>query len=319
MEINAHKANVKHFQTKLETDLKETQQSLIQEMKTHGLLADINFAMKNPDERQMTLNNLMKPIETTLQDCFDKTREQIEEMAQNKNYFAMSLKCFFIELSNNHPDLLELMCHNYVHQWVNKEVTTKPKVSTKYLIEEKLEYIKKQKEAIKQNEESFAQLENLSKSKTEDDREAISAPDSTRKRLNRSMHVPKKTEDLENESSESPKKKPGYLAATLAGLARIEDRTRKAAANKSMTDSAKQAWRPNSYKDDTLENDHRRNIGSKSNAKSTKNSDLFGIADMTEEEVINRFGKRSMSVSKHRQNDHFGNKNPKYSMFICGD
>lgn len=66
---------MKHFQTKLETDLKETQQSLIQEMKAHGLLADINLAMKNPDERQMTLNNLMKPIETTLQDCFDKTRE----------------------------------------------------------------------------------------------------------------------------------------------------------------------------------------------------------------------------------------------------
>jgi hypothetical protein len=84
-------------------------------MKAHGLLADINFAMKNPDERQMTLNNLMKPIETTLRESFDKTREQIEEMAQNKNYFAMSLKCFFVELSTNHPDLLELMCHNYVH------------------------------------------------------------------------------------------------------------------------------------------------------------------------------------------------------------
>lgn len=53
------------------------------------------------------------------------------------------------------------------------------------------------------------------------------------------MHVPKKTDDIGNESSESPKKKPGYLAATLAGLARIEDRTRRAAANKSMTDSSK--------------------------------------------------------------------------------
>lgn len=58
------------------------------------------------------------------------------------------------------------------------------------------------------------------------------------------MHVPKKTDDIGNESSESPKKKentktPGYLAATLAGLARIEDRTRRAAANKSMADSSK--------------------------------------------------------------------------------
>jgi hypothetical protein len=36
-------------------------------------------------------------------------------MGENKNFFAMSLKEFFIKLSTSNPELLELMCHNYVH------------------------------------------------------------------------------------------------------------------------------------------------------------------------------------------------------------
>lgn len=109
------------------------------------------------------------------------------------------------------------------------------------------------------------------------------------------------------------------MAATLAGLARIDDRTRQASVRRASVDPSKQAWRPNSYKDDTLENDHRRSIGSKAGSRSNKNPDLLGIADMTEEEVINRFGKRSMSVNRHRADDHFGNKKAKYSMYLCGD
>jgi hypothetical protein len=50
-------------------------------------------------------------------------------MGENKNYFAMSLKAFFIKLSTKHPELLELMCHNYVHQWVNKDAQVKKKMN----------------------------------------------------------------------------------------------------------------------------------------------------------------------------------------------
>jgi hypothetical protein len=117
-------------------------------MKEHGLLADINFSVKEPDQRKQTFVNLMRPLELHLQQCFEKTKEEIETLEQNKNYFAMSLKMYFMELATEHEDLLELMCHNYVHQWVNKEVTAKPKVSSKYMIEEKLEHLKGLKDKL---------------------------------------------------------------------------------------------------------------------------------------------------------------------------
>lgn len=71
----------------------------------------------------------------------------------------MSLKMYFIELATEHQDLLELMCHNYVHQWVNKEVTAKPKVSSKYMIEEKLEHLKVLKDKLSRKERQFANKE----------------------------------------------------------------------------------------------------------------------------------------------------------------
>lgn len=64
----------------------------------------------------------MQPLEHNLQSCFNEMRFKIESMENNKNYFAMSLKMFFIELSTEFPDLLELMCHNYVHKWVSKGI-----------------------------------------------------------------------------------------------------------------------------------------------------------------------------------------------------
>jgi predicted metalloprotease with PDZ domain len=60
----------------------------------------------------------------------------------------MSLKMFFIELGTNQHDLLELMCHNYVHSWVNKEVTTKPVNSSKYQLEDKMGHLKAQREKL---------------------------------------------------------------------------------------------------------------------------------------------------------------------------
>jgi len=52
-------------------------------------------------------------------------KEDIDSLAHNKNYFAMSLKLFFVELGTHNQDLLELMCHNYIHSWVNKDIARK--------------------------------------------------------------------------------------------------------------------------------------------------------------------------------------------------
>ena len=97
------------METKLDRELHETQQSLMQEMREHGLLAN------SKQRKQGPLASLMKPIEEHLQVSFNTTRDVIDSLAENKNYFAMSLKQFFISLSTEEPDLLELMCHNYVH------------------------------------------------------------------------------------------------------------------------------------------------------------------------------------------------------------
>ena len=111
---------VAELEKKLQQDLNNAQQSLINELQEHGLLL-------KPTQEPHALSQLMNPINDHLQECFEKTRTRIDRMGENKNYFAMSLKAFFIKLSTKHPDLLELMCHNYVHQWVNKDTTFKSK------------------------------------------------------------------------------------------------------------------------------------------------------------------------------------------------
>ena len=60
---------------------------------------------------------LMQPIENCLRECFEKMRQT--DLPPNKNYFAMSLKLFFMSLTE---DELEFMCHNYVHNWINEEL-----------------------------------------------------------------------------------------------------------------------------------------------------------------------------------------------------
>jgi hypothetical protein len=56
---------------------------------------------------------MMMPIANELKNSFDQTLQDIDLIEENQNYFAMSLKAFFISMSTNHPDLLELMCHNF--------------------------------------------------------------------------------------------------------------------------------------------------------------------------------------------------------------
>ena len=75
-------------------------------------------------------------------------RDQIEDMEENKNYFAMALKLFFTELGAEQPDLLELLCHNYVHKWVNKEAANKPKNNSKYAVEAKIAHIQTAKHIL---------------------------------------------------------------------------------------------------------------------------------------------------------------------------
>jgi hypothetical protein len=116
------------------------------EMREHGLLANMDTNNKDPDN--LVLYKLMKPLESHLKQSFDKMREDLDSLAHNKNYFAMSLKLFFIELATNQPDLLELMCHNYIHSWVNKDIARKQRQESKYQVEEKMEYLRTQKEKL---------------------------------------------------------------------------------------------------------------------------------------------------------------------------
>jgi len=60
---------------------------------------------------------LMAPIEQCLHDCFQKVKQTV--LPPNKNYFAMSLKLFFMSLTE---DELEFICHHYVHNWINEEL-----------------------------------------------------------------------------------------------------------------------------------------------------------------------------------------------------
>ena len=93
-----------NFESKLEKDLQGTTASLIAHMKSHSLLSSQNIP-------------LMLPIENHLQECLQKMKTS--EIPENKNYFAMSLKLFFMSLTE---DELEFMCHNYVHNWINEEL-----------------------------------------------------------------------------------------------------------------------------------------------------------------------------------------------------
>ena len=50
----------------------------------------------------------------------------------------MSLKHFFKNLSD---DNLELMCHYYIHNWINEEMQQTNRQFNKYQIEKKLNYV----------------------------------------------------------------------------------------------------------------------------------------------------------------------------------
>ena len=100
----------------------------------------------------------MMPIESHLFDCLEKTKTS--DIGPNKNYFAMSLKLFFMTLTE---DELELMCHNYVHNWINEELKRSNRLLSKYQVEQKLEYINNEKPKMG---DSMAENKSLSKSYT---------------------------------------------------------------------------------------------------------------------------------------------------------
>ena len=91
----------------------------MKELKMHGLLP-ANYAKKNSASSGDKLISTTNQIESHLQSCMDATVKDMVKLNENFNYFAMSLKKFFILMSTSYPHLLEFICHNFVHQWVNK-------------------------------------------------------------------------------------------------------------------------------------------------------------------------------------------------------
>jgi len=63
LQIEQHQKKVATYENKLENDLSQTQQALIQEMRDHGLLANLS---SNQDPDNLVLNKLMKPLEQHL-------------------------------------------------------------------------------------------------------------------------------------------------------------------------------------------------------------------------------------------------------------
>ena len=81
--------------------------------------------------------HIMKPLENQLQLAFEDTKKR--NVPLNKNFFAMSLKHFFQNLSE---EQMELMCHNYIHSWINDHLSKSSKFFNKYRVEEKLDYMR---------------------------------------------------------------------------------------------------------------------------------------------------------------------------------
>ena len=125
--FSQNKQNLFNFESRLQSDLQTTTSSLINHMRDHSLLSNQNIP-------------LMQPIENCLKDCFAKM--QSLKIPENKNYFALSLKMFFMSLTE---DELEFVCHNYVHNWINMELKRSNRLLSKYQVEDKLEYINQNK------------------------------------------------------------------------------------------------------------------------------------------------------------------------------
>ena len=67
----------------------------------------------------------------SIEDCLHESFEsmKVNKIQDNKSFFAMSLKLFFMNLSE---DELELLCHNYIHNWINDELSKKNRLLSKY-------------------------------------------------------------------------------------------------------------------------------------------------------------------------------------------
>ena len=70
-------------------------------------------------------------LQQKLELCFKHTRRNMDTLPQHKNYFAMSMKNFFVSLANN-EDMLELMCHNWADQWINKGASVQQSISSRF-------------------------------------------------------------------------------------------------------------------------------------------------------------------------------------------
>jgi hypothetical protein len=94
-------------------------------MKCHSLLSKENV-------------DLMEPLEYAMRESFDRTRSQ--KLPPNKNYFAVSMKNFLLSLSE---DELDLLCHNYIHNWIAEHLAKSNAQANKYAIEPKLQFLQR--------------------------------------------------------------------------------------------------------------------------------------------------------------------------------
>lgn len=186
-----------------------------------------------------------------------------ESIDPSKNYFAMSLKLFFKTMTE---DQLEIVCHNYIHNWINQELKEHNRQLNKYQQEQKIEYANK-----------------MSK---------------TPKGKNASMVVPETTD-----GPEMTTKLPRFMAPTIGAMSKgydappvepidIQTQLRKDTSKKDLMRSNSRAWVPTNPRDQSLEKSFRQKFANPDEASSTS---------FIQSQFTDGVPRKSVSVTKSSQ------------------
>ena len=95
--------------SKLATDLRSQEVSLIEHMEIQGLIKKKKNALSSKSRQIMNK-------------CFDQVKLMAKQGRINQfhNYFSMSLKQFFITICTKHTDLLDEICATYIYNWIEQ-------------------------------------------------------------------------------------------------------------------------------------------------------------------------------------------------------
>lgn len=229
-------------------DLQDTTAALIKHLKEHSILGNDSIP-------------LMKPIEQCLRDCFEKMKKL--RIPESKNYFAMSLKMFFMSITE---DELEFVCHNYIHNWINIELQRSNRLLSKYQVEDKLNYVQEKRE------------KSMNKS-------MVNASAS----VNQSIARGDKSINRELSQSTIDQKMPRYMAPTIGKVNK----------EKHQDNSDRKELESHLRKSDK-NYESMKNLGNKASAKNTGRA-TSSIIQSNSQSIINRFSTNKVPSTPERK------------------